>query len=89
MLVFNKFNFSSCNKVACLASVVLKYSKHMCLSFIVSGPRRYDYFDGQWVYLRDGRGLHRLLEDELTEIMGFNIELKKCKYYSWGMPNSK
>lgn len=29
MLVFNKFNFSSCNKVACLASVVLKYSKHM------------------------------------------------------------
>ncbi|BFZ02258.1 hypothetical protein BsWGS_05297 [Bradybaena similaris] len=64
-------------------------NKQIWLSSPLSGPRRYDYFDGQWVYLRDGRGLHRLLEDELTEIMGFNIELKKCKYYSWGMPDSK
>ncbi|CAG5122035.1 unnamed protein product, partial [Candidula unifasciata] len=64
-------------------------NKQIWLSSPLSGPKRYDYFDGQWVYLRDGRGLHRQLEDEMTEIMGFRIELKKCKYYSWGMSDSK
>uniref|UniRef100_A0A0B6ZJR4 ferroxidase n=1 Tax=Arion vulgaris TaxID=1028688 RepID=A0A0B6ZJR4_9EUPU len=64
-------------------------NKQIWLSSPLSGPKRYDYFDGQWIYLRDGKGLHHLLEEELTEILGFKIKLKNCKLYSWGIHDAK
>ena len=40
-------------------------NKQIWLSSPVSGPKRYDYVDGRWMYLRDGSGLRELLEEEL------------------------
>uniref|UniRef100_A0A0B7B3G9 ferroxidase n=1 Tax=Arion vulgaris TaxID=1028688 RepID=A0A0B7B3G9_9EUPU len=62
-------------------------NKQIWLSSPVSGPKRYDFFNGQWVYLRDGKGLHRLLEEEISELMRLKIDLKKCKYYSHRTPD--
>ncbi|BFY97415.1 hypothetical protein BsWGS_00455 [Bradybaena similaris] len=64
-------------------------NKQIWLSSPVSGPKRYDYFCGQWIYLRDGNGLHKLLEEEISHLVGFKIDLKKCKYYSDGTPERK
>ncbi|XP_059161734.1 frataxin, mitochondrial-like [Physella acuta] len=60
-------------------------NKQIWLSSPLSGPKRYDYYQGQWVYLRDGTGLHKLLEDEISEITGLKIDLKRCKFYTWGI----
>ncbi|GFS00504.1 frataxin, mitochondrial [Elysia marginata] len=61
-------------------------NKQIWLSSPLSGPKRYDYLDGQWIYLRDGSSLHKQLELEMTEILGFKVDLKKCKFYSKGVP---
>ncbi|XP_005105211.1 frataxin, mitochondrial [Aplysia californica] len=57
-------------------------NKQLWLSSPISGPKRYDYCNGQWLYLRDGTGLHKLLEVELSDIMNLKINLSKCKFYS-------
>ena len=49
---------------------------------LLSGPKRYDYCDGRWLYLRDGHGMHKLLETELTDLMNLKIDLTECKFYS-------
>ncbi|CAG5129458.1 unnamed protein product [Candidula unifasciata] len=64
-------------------------NKQIWLSSPVSGPKRYDYYCGQWVYLRDGKGLHKLLEEEISQLVGFKIDLKKCKNYSEGISERK
>ncbi|RUS78194.1 hypothetical protein EGW08_014053 [Elysia chlorotica] len=61
-------------------------NKQIWLSSPLSGPKRYDYLDGQWIYLRDGSSLHRHLETEMTAILGFKIDLTKCKFYGQGVP---
>ncbi|GFO37835.1 frataxin, mitochondrial [Plakobranchus ocellatus] len=60
-------------------------NKQIWLSSPLSGPKRYDYVDGQWIYLRDGTSLHRLLEIEISSILNFKIDLTKCKFYSRGV----
>ena len=42
-------------------------NKQIWLSSPISGPKRYDYVDGEWVYLRDGTTLTELLEAETSE----------------------
>lgn len=42
-------------------------NKQIWLSSPISGPKRYDYVDGQWVYLRDGSTLNEVLETETSE----------------------
>lgn len=42
-------------------------NKQIWLSSPISGPKRYDYVDGEWVYLRDGSTLTELLETETSE----------------------
>ncbi|KAG5366450.1 Frataxin-like protein [Yarrowia sp. B02] len=42
-------------------------NKQIWLSSPISGPKRYDYVDGEWVYLRDGTTLTELLETETSE----------------------
>lgn len=41
-----------------------------------SGPVRYDYVDGWWLYLRDGHELHARLRQELRELTGRDPELE-------------
>ncbi|RMZ53064.1 hypothetical protein APUTEX25_001183, partial [Auxenochlorella protothecoides] len=41
----------------------------------VSGPVRYDYIDGRWVYRRDGHDLLERLETEVKELTGLTIHL--------------
>ncbi|CAL1534482.1 unnamed protein product [Lymnaea stagnalis] len=60
-------------------------NKQIWLSSPLSGPKRFDYYQGQWVYLRDGTGLHKLLEEEISEGTGLKIDLKKCKFYTYGV----
>ncbi|CAG9463558.1 unnamed protein product [Pedinophyceae sp. YPF-701] len=44
----------------------------------VSGPLRFDYAgNGRWVYARDGRELHALLETELSDAFGVRLELQR------------
>lgn len=40
-----------------------------------SGPVRYDYIDGRWVYHRDGHGMRERLEQELQQLTGVEIHL--------------
>ena len=42
-----------------------------------SGPKRYDYVEEQddWVYLRDGRSLSDLLNQELSDALGRDVDL--------------
>lgn len=42
-------------------------NKQIWLSSPISGPKRFDYVDGQWVYLRDNSTLSGLLEKETTD----------------------
>lgn len=39
-------------------------NKQIWLSSPLSGPKRYDYVDGKWTYLRDNSTLGQLLKDE-------------------------
>ncbi|KAH9524642.1 hypothetical protein Btru_027424 [Bulinus truncatus] len=60
-------------------------NKQIWLSSPLSGPKRFDYYQGQWVYLKDGTGLHKLLEEEMLELTGIKVDLKKCKFYTCGV----
>uniref|UniRef100_A0A914XGI2 ferroxidase n=1 Tax=Plectus sambesii TaxID=2011161 RepID=A0A914XGI2_9BILA len=43
-------------------------NKQLWLSSPVSGPKRYDYIHGQWVYGHDGVALHDLLNEEFRKL---------------------
>lgn len=42
-----------------------------------SGPARYDYEGGDWLYRRDGHLLHDKLEAELGELMDGPVSLSR------------
>ncbi|KAI0662619.1 Frataxin [Cubamyces menziesii] len=52
-------------------------NKQIWLSSPFSGPKRYDYVEEQddWVYLRDGRSLSDLLNQELSDALGRDVDL--------------
>ncbi|KAI0336034.1 Frataxin [Cubamyces sp. BRFM 1775] len=52
-------------------------NKQIWLSSPFSGPKRYDYVEDQdgWVYLRDGRSLSDLLNQELSDALGRDVDL--------------
>ncbi|WAR00238.1 FRDA-like protein, partial [Mya arenaria] len=57
------------------------YYGMMAASFLPDvGPKRYDYVDGMWVYKHDGRVLHDLLTEEITEVMGKTVDFTICSY---------
>ncbi|XP_052796067.1 frataxin, mitochondrial-like isoform X2 [Mya arenaria] len=55
-------------------------NKQIWFSSPKSGPKRYDYVDGMWVYKHDGRVLHDLLTEEITEVMGKTVDFTICSY---------
>lgn len=50
-------------------------NKQIWSSSPVSGPVRYDWTRGQWVYLRDGHEMKARLSAELSELCGKQVQL--------------
>ncbi|TBU35039.1 Frataxin [Dichomitus squalens] len=52
-------------------------NKQIWLSSPFSGPKRYDYVPERddWVYARDGRSLSELLNQELSDVFGREVDL--------------
>jgi len=56
------------------------------LTVLFSGPKRYDFVRGTWVYRHDGISLHQLLTKELQTVLpGTSLDFTVCTY---GRPNS-
>ena len=53
-------------------------NKQIWMSSPVSGPVRYDYYKGSWIYKRDGHKFHERLENELKSLTGQEIDLNPC-----------
>ncbi|CAH0559584.1 unnamed protein product [Brassicogethes aeneus] len=55
-------------------------NKQIWLSSPTSGPKRYDYEDeGKcWIYKRDGKTLHQLLQDEISKVV--DVDFSRCDY---------
>lgn len=50
-------------------------NRQIWLSSPVSGPFRFDYKDGSWIYNRDGRDLFKQLEQEFEQLVGAKFQL--------------
>ena len=46
---------------------------------VFSGPKRYDYVDGGWMYKHDGVRLHDLLSAELSATFGRVLDFSTCE----------
>ncbi|XP_064077817.1 frataxin, mitochondrial-like isoform X1 [Macrobrachium nipponense] len=57
-------------------------NKQIWFSSPFSGPKRYDYIDGVWIYKHDGISLHDCLSDELSEVFKRKIDLSLLSYGS-------
>lgn len=55
-------------------------NQQIWLSSPKSGPKRYDFIDGTWIYKHDGKLLHDLLNEEIPEIVKFPVSFSKCSY---------
>ncbi|KAH7623553.1 hypothetical protein Ndes2526B_g01998 [Nannochloris sp. 'desiccata'] len=53
-------------------------NRQIWMSSPVSGPIRYDFYKGNWIYSRDGHKLHERLESELEQLTGVAINLNPC-----------
>jgi len=50
-------------------------NRQIWLSSPLTGPFRYDYHEGSWVYHRDGRELLSQLQQELKQLLGSEPDL--------------
>ena len=50
------------------------------LSSPISGPKRYDFQDGRWIYRHDGVSLHELLNKEIPNIVNQHVDFFHCAY---------
>lgn len=57
-------------------------NKQIWLSSPFSGPKRYDFINGTWIYTHDGNSLHTLLNKEFSNVFkkDDNIHFEKCSY---------
>nr|XP_012225438.1 PREDICTED: frataxin homolog, mitochondrial [Linepithema humile] len=55
-------------------------NKQIWLSSPKSGPKRYDFINGQWVYKHDGKTLHELLNNEIPAIVKNQACFDKCSF---------
>lgn len=55
-------------------------NKQIWLSSPKSGPKRYDFINGQWVYKHDGKTLHELLNIEISAIVESQACFDKCSF---------
>jgi len=57
-------------------------NKQIWLSSPISGPKRYDFVDGSWKYLNDGKYLYQLLEEEFSQHLKVKVDLSKLPFYT-------
>lgn len=50
------------------------------LSSPISGPKRYDFHNGCWLYRHDGVSLHELLNQEIPNIVNQDVDFFRCAY---------
>ncbi|XP_076239260.1 frataxin [Calliopsis andreniformis] len=55
-------------------------NKQIWLSSPKSGPKRYDFVDGRWIYKHDGKTMHELLNNEIPAITRDQVCFDKCSY---------
>nr|XP_050866890.1 frataxin homolog, mitochondrial isoform X1 [Vespula vulgaris] len=55
-------------------------NRQIWLSSPTSGPKRYDFVKGKWVYKYDDKTLHELLNDEISSIVKTKVCFDKCSY---------
>ncbi|ROT85939.1 hypothetical protein C7M84_003600 [Penaeus vannamei] len=55
-------------------------NKQIWLSSPTSGPKRYDFINGVWVYRHTGVTLHDLLTEELSPVFQMETDFSKCAY---------
>ncbi|XP_077267584.1 frataxin [Temnothorax americanus] len=55
-------------------------NKQIWLSSPKSGPKRYDFVNGQWIYKHDGKTLHELLNNEIPAIVRSEACFDKCSF---------
>ncbi|XP_076173528.1 frataxin isoform X2 [Ptiloglossa arizonensis] len=55
-------------------------NKQIWLSSPKSGPKRYDFVNGKWIYKYDGKTLHELLNDEIPAIIRKSACFDKCSF---------
>lgn len=55
-------------------------NKQIWLSSPKSGPKRYDYIDGVWIYKHDNSTLHNLLNKEVSDAIGQAVDFTLCSY---------
>jgi len=55
-------------------------NKQLWLSSPVSGPVRYDFVKGFWMYKRDGHFMHERLQNELEALTGVGVDISPCSH---------
>ncbi|KAI4481360.1 hypothetical protein M0804_009480 [Polistes exclamans] len=55
-------------------------NRQIWLSSPTSGPKRYDFVKGKWVYKYDEKTLHELLNNEISVIVKKEVSFDKCFY---------
>ncbi|XP_076763464.1 frataxin [Xylocopa sonorina] len=55
-------------------------NKQIWLSSPKSGPKRYDFINGKWIYKHDGKTLHELLNNEIPAIIRNQANFDKCSF---------
>ena len=55
-------------------------NRQIWLSSPTSGPKRYDFQEGCWIYKHDGVPLHDLLQEELSKIMSNGVNFMKLPH---------
>ncbi|XP_076673611.1 frataxin [Andrena cerasifolii] len=55
-------------------------NKQIWLSSPKSGPKRYDFENGKWVYSHDGKTLHELLNNEIPAVTRNPTVFDKCSF---------
>lgn len=55
-------------------------NKQIWLSSPISGPKRYDFKEGTWIYKHDGVSLHDTLTMEVSSMLGQQLSFSACAY---------
>ncbi|XP_073243128.1 frataxin, mitochondrial-like isoform X1 [Porites lutea] len=55
-------------------------NKQIWLSSPTSGPKRYDFTSGTWMYAHDGVSLHSLLSSEISGVLGHEVDFTRLTY---------
>ncbi|KAI4500809.1 hypothetical protein M0802_004020 [Mischocyttarus mexicanus] len=55
-------------------------NRQIWLSSPTSGPKRYDFVKGRWIYKYDDKTLHELLNNEISAIVKKEVSFDKCFY---------